>query len=502
MGQVVDRQPRGRTLNQVRTKNELSTTINGWLEDMRLALVITRREMRDQFRDWRIFVPMLMLTLVFPWLMDFTASQAIRFVERYNAPEIGLRLVPFLLMVVGFFPISVSLVIALESFVGEKERRSIEPLLCSPLSDGQLYVGKLLAAMVPPLLAAYLGIGVYLTGVYLNVGWKPPVELLAQILLLTSVQAVLMVSGAVVISSQTTSVRAANLLASFIIIPMALLIQGESILMFWGLYRTLWWAVIGQIVIAVLLVRTGVAYFNREEMLGRELDVLNLRLVWGQFRRSFTGGQRTLWSWYRRQVLTDAWAMRLPIAVTTVALVIAILAGIKAAQQLSLPPELVSFDNLGQGFIQGLDAIKFLSPASVLTIWLHNLRALVIATILGIFTFGVLGLLVLMLPIAFLAYIAGNIAMTGGSPLTFLLALVVPHSLMEIPAIILGGAAILSLGATLTAPTQGRTLGEAFIVSLARWARVTVGLVIPLFLLAAILEVYLTPRVAIWLLGG
>lgn len=474
---------------------------SNWLSDLRLSLVITRREIRDQFRDWRIIFPLVVLTLIFPWLMDFTASQAVDFVERYNAPEVGARLIPFLLMVVGFFPISVSLVLALESFVGEKERRSIEPLLCSPLSDLQLYLGKLLAAMVPPLLASYLGISVYLVGVYFSVGWKPPFELLMQILILTAVQAILMVSGAVVISSQTTSVRAANLLASFIIIPMALLIQGESILMFWGLYRSLWWAVVGQLIITVLLIRTGVAYFNREEMLGRELDVLHLRWAWDTFRQNFSGGERSLWSWYRRQVFPALSDLRLPILVAAAAMVIGVLGGVQAAQQLTLPPDLLSFDSLGKGFVQGLEAFRFISPSGVLTIWLHNLRALVIAMLLGIFSFGVLGILVLMLPIAFLAYIGGNIALAGGSPLMFFLALVLPHGVLEIPAILLAGAAILSLGATLTSPSQGKTLGEAFVLALARWARVTVGVVLPLFLLAAILEVYLTPHVAVWLLG-
>jgi uncharacterized membrane protein SpoIIM required for sporulation len=392
------------------------------------------------------------------------------------------------------------LVIALESFVGEKERRSIEPLLCSPLSDGQLYLGKLLAAMVPPLLASYLGISVYLIGVYLNVGWKPPVELLLQILLLTTVQAILMVSGAVVISSQTTSVRAANLLASFIIIPMALLIQGESILMFWGLYRALWWAVIGQLIVAALLVRTGVSYFNREEMLGRELDMLT-RWAWDAFRHQFTGDERNPWGWYRSQIFPTVWSLRMPILITTIAMVIAVLAGLQAARTLPLPAELLSFSSLEQGFIEGLEQLRFISPAGVITIWLHNLRTLIIAMLLGIFSFGVLGLLVLMMPIALLSYIAGNLALAGSSPLLFFLALVFPHGVFEIPAIILGGAAILSLGASLTSQAQGKTLGEAFIVALAKWARVTVGLVIPLFLLAAILEVYLTPRIAVWLLG-
>ncbi|MBI3361413.1 MAG: ABC transporter permease subunit, partial [Chloroflexi bacterium] len=192
------------------------------------ALIVTRREMRDQIRDWRIIVPVVTLTLFFPLLMDFTAKQAVGFVERYGAPIISERLIPFLLMVVGFFPISVSLVIALESFVGEKERHSLEPLLSTPLSNMQLYLGKTLAAMLPPLLASYLGIGVYLAGLYFTIGWTPTPILLAQIVTLTTVQAIVMVSAAVVISSQTTSVRAANLLASFVIIPMALLVQGEE----------------------------------------------------------------------------------------------------------------------------------------------------------------------------------------------------------------------------------------------------------------------------------
>ncbi len=232
--------------------------------DLRPALIITRREVRDQLRDWRIIVPIMALTLLFPWIMNFTARQLIGFVQRYGAPMIGERLIPFLLMVVGFFPISISLVIALESFVGEKERHSIEPLLSSPLNAWQLYVGKLLASLAAPLLASYLGIVVYLIGVYRQVGWQPEPILLVQIVTLTTVQGIVMVSGAVVVSAQTTSVRAANLLASFIIIPMTFLIQGESVVMFWARYDVLWWAILGQIVIAGLLLRTGVAHFNRE----------------------------------------------------------------------------------------------------------------------------------------------------------------------------------------------------------------------------------------------
>jgi uncharacterized membrane protein SpoIIM required for sporulation len=423
-------------------------------------------------------------------------------VEKYNAPVVGERLIPFLLMVVGFFPISVSLVIALESFVGEKERRSIEPLLSSPLSDVQLYLGKLLAVMVPPLLASYLGITVYLIGIYFQINWTPDPTLFVQILLLTTIQAIMMVSAAVVVSSQTTSVRAANLLASFIIIPVAFLIQGESIIMFWARYHILWWAIAGMVVITGLLVRTGIAHFNREELLGRELDMLNLGWGWLVFRRAFVGRANSVFSWYRVEIPQALRHVKIPILATTLALIIGVWAGASQASVFVLPAEITDLSNLGKGFVKGLESIRFFSAAGVTTVWMHNLRSIAIASILGLFSFGVLGLLVLMLPFTLIGYFTASVAAAGSSPLTFLVALVLPHGILEIPAIILAGAAILSMGGTLTAPAHGKTIGEALLEGLARWAKIMVGLVLPLLLGAALLEVFLTPRVAVWLLSG
>ena len=174
------------------------------LDAIRPSLLVARREIRDQFRDWRIIFPVVALTLIFPFIMNWTASQILDFVSKYGAGLVGERLVPFLLMIVGFFPISVSLVVALDSFVGEKERGSIEPLLNSPLKDWQLYLGKLISSTIPPLLSSYLGMTVYLIGLAINgIPWPEPVMLI-QIIFLTSVQAFMMVSGAVVVSSQAT----------------------------------------------------------------------------------------------------------------------------------------------------------------------------------------------------------------------------------------------------------------------------------------------------------
>lgn len=466
------------------------------------ALIITKREVRDQFRDWRIIFPIAGLTLFFPWLMNITAAQAVGFVEQYGASIVGERLIPFLLMIVGFFPISVSLVIALESFVGEKERLSIEPLLSSPLEDWQLYLGKLLAAMAPPLAASYLGIIVYLVGVHAEVGWSPPTILMVEVVFLTTVQAIVMVSGAVVISAQTTSVRAANLLASFIVIPFTLLIQGESIIMFWARYSVLWWVIIAEGMVAVLLVRSGVAHFNREELLGRELDSLNLKWGWRIFKNAFIGSSHNPLDWYRREIEQTLRRLRIPLVIMSFLIIAGVWVGASQAKIFVLPPEILNINNLDQGFIEGLDEVRFFSASGIGMVWLHNLRVIALAIVLGIFTFGVAGALIIMLPLVIIGYFMASVANVGISPIMFFTALVLPHGILEIPALIISGAGILQLGAVLLAPAKGKTITEAWLFALADCVKVILGLVLPLLLAAAALEVLVTPRLAVLLLSS
>ena len=464
--------------------------------------VVARREIRDQFRDWRITTPIIILTLFFPLLMNFTARLAVNFVSRYGAPIIGERLIPFLLLVVGFFPISVSLVIALESFAGERERLSLEPLLATPLSDGQLYLGKMIASVTTPLAAAYLGIVVYLVGLLFTVQWTPEPQLLMQIVSLTTVQAIVMVCGAVVISSQTTSVRAANLLASFIIIPVAQLIILESMIMFWGQYSVLWWIVLGLGLVAVVLTRMGLGLFNREELLGRELDALDLKWVQTKFKHHFRAGANSFFDWYRKLFSISIVGNWKPILVTSLLLSTGFVIGAIIANQFTLPPEAFQFAGAQANVEDTLRQFGMFSTEGVMKILLTNFRALALATLLGAFTLGVLGLIALMVPFILIGYIATNLYLVGANALSYMVALVLPHAVFEVPAAILAGAAILQLGMAVISQPKGASLGEGWMRALAEWTRIMIGIVIPLLIFAAIVEVFITPRLAIQLLVG
>ena len=340
------------------------------------VFVIARREVRDQFRDWRIIFPIIGLTILFPFLMNFTASQMLGFVNQYGAAIIAERLIPFLLMIVGFFPISVSLVIALESFVGEKERGSIEPLLNTPLQDWQLYMGKLLSSTVPPLFSSYLGMTVYLAGLVISKIPVPDGQLLFLVICMTTIQAFLMVSGAVVVSCQATSVRSANLLSSFIILPVAFLIQGESMVMFWGNYATLWWVVFGLAVFSALLIRVGLAHFQREELLGREIDVLNFKWGWRVFKEQFFEGATGIKDWYWRVIPATIRRMRWAILVVVIICVAAVFTGQYLVSQ--FPVKLAHEGSMTDGVKKLMNYWPMFSLAPAVTIWWQNVRALLV----------------------------------------------------------------------------------------------------------------------------
>lgn len=469
------------------------------------ALIITRREVADSFRDWRIMSPILIMTLLFPALSQFGANLMLNFVTQYGAQLIGERTIPFLLMVVGFFPVSLSLVIALETFVGEKERLSLEPLLATPLTNLELYIGKTLAAMLPPLVASYVGMAIYLGSLLFGeLAWRPPAMLVVQIVLLTTAHALLMVTGAVVVSSQTTSTRAANLLASFIIVPMSLLVILESIIMFGapdaespdGIF-SLWVIILGLLVGMVLFMRIGTRLFNREELLGRTLDILNLRWFGRTFWRHFRGQrQGGLPAWYRTEVFPAAGRLGRPMVMVLLCIVGAWLAGWTIGQQPAwqIPPDSVGSEaQMAANFSRWFELGS--APGTVLLAVWQNGRVLLAATLLAVISFGVLAVVLAMVPFGILGWVFSQFAVLGLNPGLFFAA-VVPHSLVEVPAILLATATALRLGAIITCQLpEGRTVGELWLQAAADTMKIGLGLVLPLLLLAALIEVYLTPAV-------
>src|SRR5437879_10988104 len=190
---------------------------------------------------------------------------------------------------VVFIPASFSLVLALESFVGERERTTLEVLLSTPLREAEIYAGKIAAVICVSLTLCYGGLIVYCLLTFAGLGYFP-VDILLALALSTICQVAAMVAGAVIISLNARTMRAANVMASFIILPMSVVLQVEAALILIGRPEFLWGFAALMIVLAVVLLQMGLAGFSREALLAREVGLRkSLRRAMAAVRGGFRG---------------------------------------------------------------------------------------------------------------------------------------------------------------------------------------------------------------------
>ena len=466
------------------------------------TLVVIRREVKDTFTDWRIMLPMLVLALLFPGILVASIGLSLPYMERIDPGMAQGKASLFGAAMSAFFPISFSLVIALESFAGEKERNTLEALLVSPMSDAEIFFGKFIAVLIPPTFLSVVGLFVFTVGTYVNSKIMVPADFLVLSLLLSLVEALVMVAAAVVVSSQTSTVKAANLLASFIIIPVALVVQAEVLLMFLGYGHLLWLIMIEFLLLAVAFVRVGVQIFNREEILTREGDEFNPRAIWRAAKRfwnrvprsSLVAGSETPVT-ARRLYFTDfpqlLMALRGQLGITAFFLIAGTAVGVWFALQHPLPSSATSSHH----------PLPLLLPFSAWDIFVHNLRILALTAVLSLFTFGAAGSLVVVLSGGAVGFVLTQASLAGFDPAALLVGGILPHGVLELPALVLAGALNLSLGTCLMTLPKGHSLGDGVVLALVNWGK-GATVFVPLLFAAAVVEASITPWVTARLLGA
>ncbi len=165
--------------------------------------------------------------------------------------------------------------IASYSLVGEKLEKSLEPLLATPTTDSEILLGKTLASLLPPLGATYVGATVYMVladaftvhryGYYLF----PNLTMAVLFGLVTPLVCLSSVEGSVVISSFVTDVRAAQQLASLLILPfVGLYVAGEIGLLRLDAFHLLLLAP-ALLAADIVLLFVSRALFQRDQILTR-----------------------------------------------------------------------------------------------------------------------------------------------------------------------------------------------------------------------------------------
>jgi ABC-2 type transport system permease protein len=130
-------------------------------------------------------------------------------------------------------PVMVANVIAADSFVGEKERKTLEALIYTPTSDRELYLAKLLAPWIAGVVIALVGAVVYgvvvnlVTGALLDVMFFPNLIWIALVLWVAPPAAGLGLATMVLVSSRVNTFQEAYQLGGVVVVPIVLLVVGQ-----------------------------------------------------------------------------------------------------------------------------------------------------------------------------------------------------------------------------------------------------------------------------------
>ena len=210
----------------------------------------------------------LLLSVLFPAILEISTRKS------GGVPAADL---PGLVNAFAFFyviiPAIIPTPIASYSIVGEKIEKSLEPLLATPTTDGEILLGKSIAAFLPAIVATYLGAAIFMALIdsisYGKLGYLyyPNWSMGLILLVLAPLAAILSVEMSVIASARLSDVRSASQLGSLMFLPFTgIYLAGQIGLISLDTNNLLIIAAV-LAVIALVLFRVSAATFRREEIL-------------------------------------------------------------------------------------------------------------------------------------------------------------------------------------------------------------------------------------------
>ena len=178
------------------------------------------------------------------------------------------------LLVFLVVPISVAMSAAAHAVVGEKEARTLEPLLATPLTTAELLIAKVLGALLPAVFVSVPGLVLYLASiaVFADAGvfetmltWRSA----ATVALLGPGLSLIALQLTVLIASRVQDEDTARQLAILALLPLGGLIFAQFTGRVWLSAAALATSGVGLLAVWLLLLALSVAVFDRDAVLTR-----------------------------------------------------------------------------------------------------------------------------------------------------------------------------------------------------------------------------------------
>ena len=261
-------------------------------------LALLRKELADERQNLGLFVPTVIVAflavllpvfvaVVIPYLTgerlaDSSDLQiAIELFRDQPAargldPEAAVQayLFQFFVVMLVLVPVTSSMSLAAYSVIGEKQARSLEPLLVTPITTFELLGAKVLGAFIPSIvltagcfivyvLASALFARPGVAGVLL--GPRP----IGTVFVLGPLAALAALQMAVCVSSRVNDARTAQQIGVLVILPVTGLLIGQLAGTFQLTVPVITSIAIGLLVVNAGLMRLAIALFDRETILTR-----------------------------------------------------------------------------------------------------------------------------------------------------------------------------------------------------------------------------------------
>lgn len=257
--------------------------------------VLVRKELLDISRNRAALLPVAFVTFVLltlPFtiaivLPAFTghhlgADDDLLKVSRHAAvpltlsddAQVQLFLFQEFLLVFLLTPITGAMALAAHAIIGEKQARTLEPLLASPITTTELLVAKVVGALLPTLTLTVGGLLVYFGGIACLgepgvaralLTWRTAV-LVAVVM---PAAALVALQFAILVSSRVNDPRTAQQFGVLIILPLTALLVAQFSGAMWLTTRDLAGVGAALAVVWVVLTAISVPLFDREAILTR-----------------------------------------------------------------------------------------------------------------------------------------------------------------------------------------------------------------------------------------
>jgi ABC-2 type transport system permease protein len=174
----------------------------------------------------------------------------------------------FYLIVPAWLPMSM----ATNSIVAEKERKSLEPMLASPMAVNELFLGKLISAFIPSIAITWAMFMLYLIFMYIFLspaafGALFGFRVFMAMFVLAPILSIISVTLGIIISSKIKDIRSAQQVGGVIILPVLipfyLQVMG-AIIINWVIMLL---SSIVLAIIAYIIFRIAVKTFDKEAIL-------------------------------------------------------------------------------------------------------------------------------------------------------------------------------------------------------------------------------------------